>query len=182
MLTQVSGRIAAFSGEGSSDYSLSREVKSVGMTDSPQGRVATFYALVLPALEEAGYTGYGRQQRIVADTGMNKSTVSRLLNREGIPHVKFFPALARITGKDATELLVAAGILPPEYLESQQTLSENTRSQVGSERITPEKAADKLGFQDEVRRAVFIGFVKSLEEAAPDEQTGDDSGGTAARM
>ena len=185
MLTQVSGRITAFPQEGISDYSLPREVELLDMTDAPQGRQgreAKFFALVLPALEEAGYNAYGHQQRLVADTGMNKSTVSRLLRREQIPSVKFFPALARVTGMDPAELLVAAEIVPPEYLESQQTLSETNQSQVGSERITPEKAADRLGFQDEVRRAVFIGFVKSLKDTAPDEQSTDNSGGAAAQM
>ncbi|MFF7880932.1 helix-turn-helix domain-containing protein [Streptomyces sp. NPDC020794] len=153
------------------------------MTDAPQGREAKFFALVLPALEEAGYNAYGHQQRLVADSGMNKSTVSRLLRREQIPSVKFFPALARVIGKDPAELLVAAEIVPPEYLESQQTLSETNQSRVGSERITPEAAADRLGFQDEVRRAVFLGVVESLKpKTAEDEQSDDTSGGAAARM
>ncbi|MFE2967489.1 helix-turn-helix domain-containing protein [Streptomyces sp. NPDC059340] len=152
------------------------------MTDAPQGREAKFFALVLPALKEAGYNAYGHQQRLMADTGMSKSTASRLLRGESIPQVKFFPPLAAAIGLDPTELLVAAGHLPPEYLESQQTLSETNQSQVGSEGITPEKAADRLGFQDEVRRAVFIGFVKSLKDTAPDEQSTDNSGGAAAQM
>lgn len=152
------------------------------MTDAaPPGREAKFFALVLPPLEEAGYTAYGHQQKLVAETGMNKSTVSRLINREQVPHVKFFPALAKAIGKDPAELLVAAEMLPPEYLESQQTLSETNQSQVGSEGITPEKAADRLGFTD-MRRAIFISFVESLRTAPSDDQSTDDSGGTAAQM
>lgn len=152
------------------------------MTDAPQGREAKFFALVLPALEEAGYTAYGHQQRLVADTGMNKSTASRLLRGESIPHVKFFPPLAAAIGLDPTELLVAAGHLPPEYLESQQTLSESNQSQVGSEGITPEKAADRLGFQDDVRRAIFLGFVESLKNTPEEGQANEKSGGAAAQM
>lgn len=152
------------------------------MTDAPPGRKEKFFALVLPPLEEAGYTAYGSQQRLVAETGMNKSTVSRLINRDQIPHVKFFPALAKAIGKDPAELLVAAEILPPEYLQSQQTLSETNQSQVGSEGITPEKAADRLGFQDEVRRAVFLNFVESLKNTQSDAQPNNDSGGAAAQM
>ncbi len=151
------------------------------MTDAPTGRKEKFFALVLPPLEDAGYTASGHQQRLVAETGMNKSTVSRLIKREQIPHVKFFPALAKAIGKDPVELLVAAEILPPEYLESQQTLSETNQSQVGSEGITPEKAADRLGFQDEVRRAVFLGFVDSLKNSGSDDQSDDQSGGAAAQ-
>lgn len=154
------------------------------MTDAPQGREARFFALVLPALEEAGYAAYGHQARLMADTGMSKSTASRLLRGEAIPHVKFFPALAAAIGKDPVELLVAAEMLPPEYLESQQTLSENKQSQVGSEGITPEKAADRLGFQDDVRRAIFLGFVETLKNTTPDngDQANEDSGGAAAHM
>ena len=111
------------------------------MTDAPTPRERKFFALVYPALQAAGYTEYGHQQRLMADTGMNKSTASRLLRQEQIPHVKSFPALAKAIGLDPVELLVAAEILPPEYLESQQTLSETSQSQVGSEGITPEEAA-----------------------------------------
>lgn len=171
-----------FPHEGISDYSLSREVQSWNMTDAPTGRKEKFFALVLPPLEEAGYTAYGHQQRLVAETGMNKSTVSRLIRREEIPHVMFFPALAKAIGKDPAELLVAAEILPPEYLESQQALSETIQSQVGSEGITPEGAADRLGFQDDVRRAVFLNVVESLKITKPQSvQPDEDSGGTAAQ-
>ncbi|MFD8254668.1 helix-turn-helix domain-containing protein [Streptomyces werraensis] len=148
------------------------------MTDAPPERGRRFFALVLPALEEAGYTAYGGQQRLVADTGMNKSTVSRLINREQIPHVKFFPALARVTGKDPVELLVAAGILPPEYLESQQTLSETGPSQVGSGSITPEEAAERLGIHDDVGRFTFFAVVEKLTH---DNEGDADAGGTAAQ-
>ncbi|MGA5604060.1 helix-turn-helix domain-containing protein [Streptomyces griseoincarnatus] len=148
------------------------------MTDAPAERTRHFFALVLPALEEAGYTAYGGQQRLVADTGMNKSTVSRLLNREKIPHVKFFPALARVTGKDPVELLVAAGILPPEYLESQQTLSETGPSQVGSGSITPEEAAERLGIHDDVGRFTFFAVVEKLTH---DDEGEANPGGTAAQ-
>jgi transcriptional regulator with XRE-family HTH domain len=148
------------------------------MTDAPAERGRRFFALVLPALEEAGYTAYGGQQRLVADTGMNKSTVSRLLKREKIPHVKFFPALARVTGIDPVELLVAAEILPPEYLESQQTLSETGPSQVGSGSITPEEAAERLGIHDEVGKYTFLAVVEKLTH---DDEDNANPGGTAAQ-
>jgi transcriptional regulator with XRE-family HTH domain len=179
---QVSGWMDAFPREGIRDYSLSREVESGDMTDAtPQGRAQKFCALVLPALEAAGYTGYGSQQRLVADTGMNKSTVSRLLKGEQIPHVKWFPALAKAIGKDPVELLIAAGILPPEYLESQQTLSENNQSQVGSGSITPEEAAERLGIHDDVGRYTFFAVIDKLK-SPPHEDDADNPGGTAAQM
>lgn len=181
MLTQVSGRIAAFPGKGIRDCSLPREVQSRDMTDAPTSRERRFFELVYPALEEAGYTAYGHQQRLMADTGMNKSTASRLLRQEQIPHVKSFPALAKAIGKDPVELLVAAGILPDEYLESQQTLSETDRSQVGSASITPEEAAERLGIHDDVGRFTFFAVIEKLKQPQ-DEGDADNPGGKAAQM
>lgn len=149
------------------------------MTDAPQGRVQRFCALVLPALEEAGYTGYGSQQRLVADTGMNKSTVSRLIKGEAVPDVQFFPALAKVARLDPVELLVAAEILPREYLESQQTLSETERSPVGSGAITPEEAAERLGIRDDVGRVMFLAVVEKLMHQGG--HNAGETGGTAAQ-
>lgn len=169
-----------FPREGTSDYSLPREVKFGDMTATPQERVRQFCAFVLPALEAAGYTGYGSQQRLVADTGMSSSSVSRLIKGEQIPHVKFFPALAAVTGLNPVELLVAAEILPREYLESQQTLSENNPSQVGSDPITPEEAAERLGIRGDMGKRMFAAMVDTLRQ--DDEDEADTSEGTAAQM
>ncbi|MGW1615727.1 hypothetical protein ACWCQZ_41025 [Streptomyces sp. NPDC002285] len=152
------------------------------MTDAPTRREERFFALVYPALEEAGYTQYGNQQRLVAETGMNKSTVSRLIRREQIPDVKFFPVLASTLSLDPVQMLVAAEILPPEYLESQQTLSETSRSQVGSGSITPEEAAERLGIHDDVGKFTFLAVVDKLKDVRTDDQDAEDPGGTAARM
>ncbi|WP_326779659.1 helix-turn-helix transcriptional regulator [Streptomyces longwoodensis] len=115
----------------------------------------------------------------MADTGMSSSSVSRLIKGEQIPHVKFFPALAAVTGLNPVELLVAAEILPREYLESQQTLSENNPSQVGSDSITPEEAAERLGIRDDVGRYTFLAVVDKLRE---DEAEAENPGGKAAQM
>ncbi|MFJ8145983.1 helix-turn-helix domain-containing protein [Streptomyces sp. NPDC096048] len=171
---QVSGRIAAFPREGSVDYSLSREVKFRDMTDAPTSREERFFALVFPALERAGYTAYGAQQKLVAATGINKTTVSRLLRGETVPHVKFFPALAKALGLDPVELLVAAEIVPPEYLESQQALSETDRSQVGSN-LTPEEVADQWGILDDVGRFTFFAVVDKLTTDEADESDPGDA-------
>lgn len=170
---QVSGRMATFPREGSVDYSLTREVEFRDMTDAPTSREERFFALVLPALERAGYAAYGGQQKLVADTGMNKSTASRLLRGETIPNVKFFPALAKALRLDPVELLVAAEIVPPEYLESQQALSETDRSQVGSN-LTPEEVADQWGILDDVGRFTFFAVVEKLTtDEADDTNPGD---------
>jgi transcriptional regulator with XRE-family HTH domain len=153
------------------------------MTDAPQGRAQQFFAVVLPALKTAGYTGYGSQQRLADDTGMSPGTVSRLVRGKTIPDIASFPALAKAIGVPPLELLVLAGILPTESLESHQTLSETNQSQVGSERITPEEAADRLGFHDEVRRSIFFGLVDTLKKSKPDDiEADEDSGGAEAQM
>ena len=149
------------------------------MTDAPQGRVQQFFAVVLPALTEAGYTGYGSQQRLGEATGMSPGTVSRLVRGKTSPDLQFVPALAKVLGMSPLELLVLAGVFPDETLESQQTLSETNQSQVGSEGITPETAADRLGFHDEVRRAIFLGFVDSLKQTKPEEDKQAETGGAA---
>ncbi|WP_286255385.1 helix-turn-helix domain-containing protein [Streptomyces graminofaciens] len=152
------------------------------MTDTPPGRVEKFFAVVLPALRRAGYAEYGSQVRLQDATGMSPGTASRLVRGKTIPDIKFFPALAQVLDMSPLELLVLAGHFPPSALQSQQTLSETNQSQVGSEGITPESAADRLGFQDEVRRAVFLGVVESLKNTKPEDDANEDSGGAAAQM
>lgn len=154
------------------------------MTDAPQGRAQDFFAAVLPRLREAGYDGYGSQARLAEATGMSPGTASRLIRGKTIPDIQFFVPLGKVVGMSPLELLVLAGHFPPDVLESHQTLSETEQSQVGSEGITPEAAADRLGFQDDVRRAIFIGFVESLKqtETADSASADDSAGGAAAQM
>lgn len=162
-------------------YCLARQVLFGDMTDTPQDREEAFFAVVLPALKAAGYTGYGSQQRLADDTGMSPGTVSRLVRGKTIPDVESIPALAKAIGLDPLDLLVKARYLPADFLEPQQTLSETSRSQVGSEGITPEEAADRLGFHDEVRRSIFFGMIDTLKNAKPEnEQPGTPSSGDAA--
>lgn len=153
------------------------------MTDAPHDRAGKFFAVVLPALKEAGYDGYGSQARITEATGMSPGTASRLVRGKTIPDIQFFPALAQLIGMSPLELLVLVSHFPADALKSQQTLSETNQSQVGSGPITPEEAADQLGFQDDVRRAVFLNIVESLKITKPQSvQSDEDSGEAAAQM
>lgn len=181
---QVSGQMANLPREAVSSYCLPRQVLSGDMTDTPQGRAEKFFAVVLPALKRAGYAEYGSQVRLQEVTGMSAGTASRLVRGKTIPDIQFFPALAKVLDMSPLELLVLAGHFPPSALQSQQTLSETNQSQVGSEGITPESAADRLGFQDDVRRAIFLGFVESLKNTKPEAEGDSDenSGGAAAQM
>ncbi|NUP73202.1 MAG: helix-turn-helix transcriptional regulator [Sinomonas sp.] len=178
------------------------------MTDTPPGRAGkfhavvrplleeaglhdfgpqAFFAVVLPLLQQAGYSGYGAQQRIVDATGMSPGTVSRLIRRQTVPDIQAFVALGELIDMTPLELLVLAGHFPASALESHQTLSENEQSQVGFEGLTPEeaaqRAADALGFHDEVRRSIFLGMIDTLKKSKPGDadQTGS-AGGAAAQM
>jgi transcriptional regulator with XRE-family HTH domain len=157
------------------------------MTDAPQDREQRFFAVVLPALKRAGYFEYGAQTRLSAETGMSPGTVSRLIRGKTIPDVESITPLAKAIGISPLDLLIAAGYLPEDFLQSQQVLSETNQSPVGSEKITPEEAAeqsaDRLGFTDDVRRSIYLGFVHSLKKTKPaDNQADEAPGGTAAQM
>ncbi|MFJ4681986.1 helix-turn-helix domain-containing protein [Streptomyces sp. NPDC088789] len=152
------------------------------MTDSPQAATREgFFEVVLPALKAAGYTGQGSGQRLAEATGMSPGTVSRLARGKTIPAVESIPPLAKAIGLDPIDLLIRAHYLPADIREQQQPLSETERSQVGSEGITPEEAADKLGFHDEVRRSIFFGLIQTLKDARPDDST-ESPGDAAAEM
>lgn len=205
---QVSGLSVNLPRKVASSYCLPRQVPFRNMTDSPQGRTEKFYAVVtprmaeaaldgfgpqaflavvVPLLEQAGYNGYGSQQRLVDATGMSPGTVSRLIRRQTVPDIAAFPALGEIVGMTPLELLVLAGHFPESALESQQTLSETNQSRVGFEGINPEeaaeRAADELGFHDEVRRSIFFGVIETLKKTKRDDDQADDStGGAAAHM
>jgi len=169
--------------EAISGYCLARQVLCRDMTDAPTSRVERFFAVVLPALKRAGYDGYKSQQRLADDTGMSPSTVSRLVRGVKVPDIKHFPALAKVIGMDPLELAVGVGLLPEEFLESQQPLSETNQSQVGSGSITPEEAAEQLGITDDVGRMMFLGAVERLRQPQDDTDADDDAhGGTAAQM
>ena len=205
---QVSGRMVNLPREAGYGYCLPRQVLSGDMTDAPQGRAETFaavvrplleeagltgfgpqqfFAVVLPLLKEAGYSGYGSQQRIVDATGMSPGTVSRLIRRQTVPDIQSFIALGALIDMTPLELLVLAGHFPPSALESQQALSETGPSQVGFEGLSPEeaaeRAADHLGFHDEVRRSIFLGMIETLKKTkASDDDQADSAGGAAAQM
>ena len=177
---QVNGLMGTLARQGVSGYSLGREVQFRDMTDAPHPtRAQRFRDIVVPAAERAGYSGHGAKARFCRDTGMTDSSVTRLWQGKAIPDSRFFSKIADVTGLYLGTLLVEAGLLSQEALQS---LSESDRSQVGSV-ITPQEAADRLGITDDVGREVFYKTVerlKRLEEDTPER--GTDHGGTAAQM
>jgi transcriptional regulator with XRE-family HTH domain len=167
-------------GEGVSGYSLGREVQFRDMTDAPHPtRAQRFRDIVVPAAVRAGYTGHGAKARFAKDTGMTDSTVTRLWQGRAIPDSRFFQGIADVTGLYLGTLLVEAGLLSQEALQS---LSESDRSQVGSA-LSPQEAADRLGITDDVGREVFYRTVERLKRLEDDNpERGTDHGGTAAQM
>jgi transcriptional regulator with XRE-family HTH domain len=148
------------------------------MTDGTPTRARRFADIVVPAAEQAGYTGHGARARFARDTGMTESSVSRMWLGQSLPDARFYEAIADVTHLHLGTLLVEGGVLSPQALQS---LSETDRSQVGSS-LTPEQAADRFDIRDEVGREMLratIERLKRLENDAPDRA---DRGGKAAQM
>ncbi|MFJ6566280.1 hypothetical protein ACIQNU_02580 [Streptomyces sp. NPDC091292] len=150
------------------------------MTDGTPTRAQRFAAIVVPAAERAGYTGFGAKARFARDTGMTDSSVTRMWQGVALPDARFYRAISDAAGVNLGTLLVEGGVLSPESLQS---LSETDRSQVGSA-LTPEEAADRLGIRDDVGRQMFFATIerlKRLEDDASDDHNADH-GGAAAQM
>jgi len=176
---QVAGAIATLAAQGLSGFSLTREVQFRDMTDAtPPTHAQRFAAVVVPAAQRAGYTGHGSQARLARDTGMSESSISRMLNGQAIPELRFLEPLAEAINMNPIDLLVRTELISPESL---QTLSETDPSQVGSESNSVEDVAEGLGITDDVGKMMFRAVVDKLTR--PQEDTADDThGGTAARM
>ncbi|MFD3517764.1 hypothetical protein [Streptomyces sp. NPDC058657] len=147
----------------------------------PLTRAQRFAALIHPAAERAGYTGFGSNRRLATDTGMSESSVSRMLKGESIPDIKFFPALSACIDLPVVAMLVVMGI----PLSSLQPLSETDPSQVRSRSISLEEAAERLGITDPVGQemlAATVDRIKRSHEPRPATDDGDAHGGTAAHM
>lgn len=149
------------------------------MTEATPTRAQRFRDIVVPAAEQAGYTGFGAKAKFARDTGMTESSVSRMWQGQAIPEPRFFEVIADKTGIDLGLLLVESSILSPESLQS---LSESDRTRVGSS-LTPEEAAERLGIRDEVGRQMFYATIERLKRLQQEPANGTaDRGGTAAQM
>jgi len=95
-----------------------------------------------------------------------------------VPDARFYDAISQVTGVDLGTLLVEGGVLTPESLQS---LSGTGRSQVESG-LTPEEAADRLGFRDEVTRELFYASVERLKRADEQRTDGPNPGEATAQM
>lgn len=149
------------------------------MTDATPTRAQRFRDIVVPAAQQAGYSGHGAKARFARDTGMTESSVTRLWQGRAIPEPRFFEPIAEAAGIHPGTLFVQAGLMSRESLQS---LSETDRSQVGSA-LTPEEAADGLGIEGDVDRELFYAAVERLKRReAEDTDHRANRGGTAAQM
>lgn len=178
---QVSDVITTLALQGFSGYSLTREVQFRDMTDAtPPTHAQRFAAVVVPAAQRAGYTGHGSQARLARDTGMSESSISRMLNGQAIPELRFLGPLADALAMSPLDLLIRTELISPESL---RTLSETDPSQVGSGSITVDDAAERLGITDDVNKMMFRAVVDKLTRPHDDADTADDThGGNAAQM
>jgi transcriptional regulator with XRE-family HTH domain len=149
------------------------------MTDATPTRAQRFRDIVVPAAEDAGYSGHGAKARFARDTGMTESSVNRMWHGQAIPDPRFFEPIAEAADIHPVVLFVESGLMSRESLQS---LSETDRSQVGSA-LTPEEAADRLGIEGDVDRELFYAAVERLKRReAEDNDQRTDRGGTAAQM
>ncbi|MFI8351227.1 hypothetical protein [Streptomyces sp. NPDC085596] len=148
------------------------------MTEPTPTRAQRFAAIVVPAAERAGYTGFGAKSRFSKDTGMTDSSVTRLWQGTSLPDARFYAAISEVTGIDLGTLLVEGGVLSHESLRS---LSETDRSQVRSN-FTIEEAAQRLGL-DEVGQQLLVATAERLKRLQDNDASDrPERGGASAQM
>lgn len=175
---QVSDLIATLAPQGVSGYSLTRELQFGNMTDATPTRAKRFAAVVVPAAEQAGYTGHGAKARFARDTGMTESSVGRMWTGTSLPEPRFFEAIADAARLHPGVLFVEAGLMSQEALQS---LSETDRSQVISS-ITADEVADRFDIRDEVGREMLKATIERLKRLEDEPADRIDRGGKAAQM
>lgn len=145
--------------------------------DGPPTRAQRFAAIVKPAAIAAGYTGRGAKAQLARDTGISESTINLLWQGKRIPEPQTFERLAEVVRIDLRDLLIEADIV------SATSLTETGPSQVRSQPIAPEDAADELGISDPVGREMFLAMVERLRRQEQETQRTPETaqgGGTAA--
>lgn len=138
----------------------------------PQTPAQRFGRKVATAARAAGYDidspRSGGRAALARATGMEASSVGRMLKGETLPHPRYYEAIARAVGLPPRDLLIEAEII------SADALTPPPQSGVASP-VTPESAADELGIVDPLDRELFFGMVARLKSRRP---TGADNGHT----
>ena len=146
-------------------------------------------AYVRAAMAQAGYTyeegrRTGDLQRL-ADatkqaahrlggnfTSMDTASLGRLLRGERMPRPTSLYPLADALGVDYRDLMVEAGIIPPE------ALGTPTRTRVRS-RPTPDDVAEAWGIKDDAGRAVVRAMHDRLATKTDDDTDATNTDGSA---
>jgi transcriptional regulator with XRE-family HTH domain len=103
----------------------------------------------------------GGQTRFAEESGIGRSTISRILSGQGATDTAVLARLAEALHISLGQVLVRAGILGPSELSAVNEPS------AGGRRITPDQAADELGIADPQQRRLFLAMTQTLQRTPP---------------
>ncbi|WP_035796329.1 helix-turn-helix domain-containing protein [Kitasatospora mediocidica] len=117
----------------------------------------------------------GGRMALATAVGVSPSTVARWLDAKSTPSPEYYEPIAKALGVDPIVMMVESGIISAEYLTRMQ------RSDVRSQPITPEQAADDLGIHDPDEREQFFRDVarRTRRHLRPAESDGETGGAVA---
>ncbi|MEU3096891.1 helix-turn-helix transcriptional regulator [Streptomyces sp. NPDC006967] len=99
----------------------------------------------------------GARRKIAEASGIPPATVSRLLRDTGQPDLSTCYAIGRLLGIRVMPILVRAGHLPPEVLETEPQAPERPHSPT-----TEEEALTALGLTTDTDRAAVRAMINAL--------------------
>lgn len=144
--------------------------------DAARARTAQEFADWLTArMRERGYDlspKGGGQARLVRETGLGRTTISRILN--GHPHIPDPDSLRKIAEVLALpfgEVLIRAGVLTENDLRAYQTAPPSDRPP-----LTTDQAADALGLTDPVARQMHAAGVQAARDLQRQRLNGEQAG------
>jgi transcriptional regulator with XRE-family HTH domain len=114
----------------------------------------------------------GGQARLVRETGLGRTTISRILN--GHPHIPDPDSLRKIAEVLALpfgEVLIRAGVLTENDLRAYQTAPPSDRPP-----LTTDEAADALGLTDPVARQMHAAGVQAARDLQRQRLDGESPG------
>jgi transcriptional regulator with XRE-family HTH domain len=145
-------------------------------SDSDRAPTAQAFADWLRArMQERGYDlspKGGGQARLVRETGLGRTTISRILN--GQPHVPDPDSLRKIAEVLALPfgtVLIRAGVLTENDLRAVQTAPPSDRPP-----LTTDQAADGLGLTDPIARQMHAAGVQAARDLQRQRLNGEQAG------
>lgn len=137
-----------------------------------QPTAQTFADWLTALMRERGYAlppnGRGGVRRLAEQAGVSPSVISTLLRGENPnPQPESLRLIAAALRVPFGETLIRAGVLTPAELQDVQTVPVTDRPP-----ITPEQAAEDLGFTDPTEVQLLTAYVNALRRQRPDERAG----------